>query len=572
MACSRGCTICNIVCRQSAVANPPVFEASTCVTVGVVITTYNHAHFLADSIESVLKQTHRVAEIVVVDDGSTDDPASVVAAYPDVRLVRQANSGLAAARNTGLRDLETDKVIFLDADDRLLPDAAAAGLACFARRPVCGFVYGGYRQISRNGHVRSENHYNAISAEPYRDFLKSNVIGMHAAVMYDRARLTASGGFDPGLLRCEDYDVYLRMSRSDPVASHPAIIAEYRWHGTNMSANHREMLDWSLRVHRRQLSHARGNRDTAADWRRGRSNWRDFYIARILEDARRDWKHRHQLTRALRRTAHAAGASPATTLRQLCGVARRRLMRGFSTARSEPSATRPSPPLRSLDLGDLDRTDPVGGVFGFDRGTPVDRYYIERFLSRHSADIRGRVLEASDDSYCRRFGGPWVTRQDVLDLSPDNGAATIVGDLCAPRTLPDGAFDCLVLTQTFQYIFDIRAAIAHIHRALKPGGVVLVTTPGISPLDRGASGEMWCWSFTRLSAHRLFSDVFGTEHVDVESYGNVYAATAFLHGLALEEVHRSKLDVVDTSYPVVVTVRARKAGVAAAAIHPSTIR
>ncbi len=547
-------------------------EGSNGVTVGVVITTYNHAHFLAEAIESVLAQRCPAAEIVVVDDGSTDDPAVVAAGYPGVKLVRQPNLGLAAARNTGLREIHTDKVIFLDADDRLLPNATAAGLACFARVPVCSFVYGGHRRISSNGHIRSESYYNPLSAEPYRDFLKGNLIGMHAAVMYDRPQLVAAGGFDPALPRCEDYDVYLRMSRSAAVASHPAIVAEYRWHGANVSGNHREMLDWSLAVHRREAAHARAKRETAADWRRGRTSWRNLYIERMLAEARREWKDSDRIA-TIRWISRAASASPAVTVRQLLGVARRRLMRRPSARVYANGRTGPSRSLGAIDMGDFDRIVPAGGVFGFDRGTPVDRYYIERFLGRHRRDIAGRVLEARDDAYCRRFGGSHVARQDVIDLSAGNAAATIVGDLSEPGTLPENDFDCVVLTQTLQYIFDVRAAIVHLHRALRPGGVLLVTVPGISPLDRGAPGDLWCWSFTRRSVCRLFADVFGAERVEVESHGNVYAATAFLQGLALEELDPAKLDVDDASYPILVAVRAQKAAAPGLSpIHPSTVR
>src|SRR5919106_374521 len=130
MVSSPGCTTFSIVCRRYAMVDPTDRDVSKPATVGVVITTYNHAHFLADAIESVLRQTCPAAEIIVVDDGSTDDPISVVAGYPHVNLVRQGNQGLAAARNSGLRETKTDKVIFLDADDRLLPNAVSAGLAC----------------------------------------------------------------------------------------------------------------------------------------------------------------------------------------------------------------------------------------------------------------------------------------------------------------------------------------------------------------------------------------------------------------------------------------------------------
>ena len=218
---------------------------------------------------------------------------------------------------------------------------------------------------------------------------------------------------------------------------------------------------------------------------------------------------------------------------------------------------RPPPPLGRVRFGDFDRTSPISPDFGFDRGTPVDRYYVEAFLAAHSGDIRGRALEVGDASYCRRFG-TGIVRQDVLHVAKDYPGATIVGDLSVPGVLPQGAFECLVVTQTLHLIYDMRAAIAEMHRALKPGGVLLLTCPGISQVDRGDWGPTWFWSITRPAAERMFADVFGAANVAVEARGNVYAAVCFLEGLALEELDAAKLEVPDASYPVVVTVRARK--------------
>ena len=149
-------------------------------------------------------------------------------------------------------------------------------------------------------------------------------------------------------------------------------------------------------------------------------------------------------------------------------------------------------------------------------------------------------------------------RQDVLHVAKDYPGATIVGDLSVPGVLPQGAFECLVVTQTLHLIYDMRAAIAEMHRALKPGGVLLLTCPGISQVDQGDWGPTWFWSITRPAAERMFADVFGAANVAVEARGNVYAAVCFLEGLALEELDAAKLEVPDASYPVVVTVRARK--------------
>jgi GT2 family glycosyltransferase/SAM-dependent methyltransferase len=524
--------------------------------VAVVVTTYNHAHFLLQALHSVLAQTHAAAEILVVDDGSTDDPAAVVSQCAGVRLLRQDNQGLSAARNAGLKAVRSDKVVFLDADDRLLPNAIEAGLACFAGAAGCGFVYGAYRLIDQHGQPIGKAFYNPAGPQPYREMLRCNQIGMHATVMYDRTRLAACGGFDPAVKRCEDYDVYLRMSRDGPIASHPQLVAEYRWHGHNMSLNHREMLDWALRVHARHEQTARALGDAARDWQEGRRIWSHHYAGEMLSTAGRRWKTGPALGAVAGGVLHAVRAAPVATMRALVQKARNRLALGRFLGRKR----RPGPrfALGSVRWGDLGEVAPISDEFGFERGLPIDRFYIEQFLRSHAGDIAGRVLEVGDDAYCRRFGAQRIAQQDVLHVSADNSAATLVGDLSRPGTLPADAFDCLVLTQTLHLIFDLRAAVAEMHRGLKRGGVVLLTVPGITRIDRGEWGANWFWSLTPAAATRLFGEVFGADNVRVESHGNVFAATAFLQGLAVEEVETGKLAVNDPCFPIIVAVRAQK--------------
>jgi SAM-dependent methyltransferase len=211
-------------------------------------------------------------------------------------------------------------------------------------------------------------------------------------------------------------------------------------------------------------------------------------------------------------------------------------------------------PPRTADLAG---TRPVSRSFGYDRGTPVDRLYIEEFLAAHSAYVTGRVLEVGESTYSARFG-KGVTRQDVLHVR-DDPRATLVADLGAPDSLPENAFDCIILTQTLHLIYDMPAAVRELRRALRPGGVALVTVPGVSSVDVGEWGSCWCWSLTGHSALKLFGSEFGEQNVDVVVYGNVYAATSFLHGLAVEELDRGDLNVRDPAYPVLVGVCARRA-------------
>ena len=520
-------------------------------SVAVVITTYNHSAFLNDAIRSVIRQSVQADEIIVVDDGSTDNPGAIVSGYSHIRLIRQKNQGLSAARNTGLRAAVCDKIIFLDADDRFCQRAIEAGLECFVRHSEAGFVYGGFHYVDAGGDVTGEPICRDIGPDPHLTFLQGNQIGMHGTVMYDRKRLLDAGGFDATLRRCEDYDVYLRMSRNYPVASHRMIVAEYRRHGTNMSSNSLEMLRSVQRVLARHRPPERSG-PAAFAWRQGQANWRRYYFEEILSGGEAD----EGRLPPVHRIVDAMRASPTLTAQYFTRRLKRALPPGVKFALKGLVGRRPPVPLGHVRLGDFDCTSPICQDFGFDRGTPVDRYYIEAFLAAHSRDIRGRALEVGDASYCRKFG-TGIVRQDVLHVAADSPEATIVGDLSVPGVPPEGAFDCLVVTQTLHLIYDMHAAVAAMHRALKSGGVLLLTCPGISQVDCGEWGATWFWSITRPAAERMFGDVFGAVNVAVEARGNVYAAVCFLEGLALEEVDAAKLEVLDTSYPVIVTVRAR---------------
>jgi SAM-dependent methyltransferase len=208
-------------------------------------------------------------------------------------------------------------------------------------------------------------------------------------------------------------------------------------------------------------------------------------------------------------------------------------------------------------LGTIRRTTPLSNHYGRDRGTPIDRYYIEQFLAAERAAIRGRVLEVLNRDYTERFGTA-VESSDVLDVDPANPDATIVADLAAADTVPTSSFDCFILTQTLQYVYDVEAAVAHAHRILRPGGTLLCTVPVVSRVDR-LELESEYWRLTAAACSRLFGDVFAPNNVAVRGRGNVLAAVAFLVGMAAEELSVRELERDDPSFPVVVTVRATKA-------------
>ena len=213
-----------------------------------------------------------------------------------------------------------------------------------------------------------------------------------------------------------------------------------------------------------------------------------------------------------------------------------------------------------VDWGRLRRLEPVSRHFGYDRGTPVDRWYIERFLAANSESIRGRVLEIGDDTYTRRFGGHRVTRSDTFHAHAGNPGATWVGDLAAADTIPSGIYDCAIVTQTLQMIPDCLAALRTLRRILRPNGVLLLTVPGITPVSSEADewSKLWNWSFTPAGVHHMVREVFPNDENAIEVHGNVFAATCVLQGIALEDVIPAELEAVDAEYTVLITLRSRK--------------
>jgi SAM-dependent methyltransferase len=212
--------------------------------------------------------------------------------------------------------------------------------------------------------------------------------------------------------------------------------------------------------------------------------------------------------------------------------------------------------LDPVDWGSFRSIEPKSRHYGIDRGTALDRHYIEAFLEEHASDVRGVVLEVASDAYARRFGGERIARTEVVSIVAAPGV-TIVGDLISATTLPRSHFDCIILTQTLCFIYDAKAALASCHAALKPGGVLLLTVPGIcqiSSFDDGLTGDYW--RFTAASTQRILGEVFA--NVQVRSYGNVLAAVAYLQGIAKEELTPEELDHHDREYQLIIAGRAVK--------------
>lgn len=211
-----------------------------------------------------------------------------------------------------------------------------------------------------------------------------------------------------------------------------------------------------------------------------------------------------------------------------------------------------------IKLREILNSKPVSTVFGFDRGTPIDRYYIEKFLESNSRYIKGKVLEISENTYTIQFGKD-VFQSEVLHYDNTNIKATIIGDLCKPETLPQNEMDCFICTQTYNFIYDFQDAIKGSRHLLKPGGVLLATVACMSPISK-YDADRWgdFWRFTPQSIAKAFEKEFGA-NVSVFALGNSAAAALFMKGYALEEIKKVvQLDENDEIYPLIIGVKAIK--------------
>ncbi len=299
-------------------------------SVGLVITTYNDAQFLSSALQSSFAQAHPFDEIIVVDDGSTISPEPIVAEFKGAHFIRQKNTGLSSARNTGLASVTSDFVVFLDADDLLQPTAVAEGLNSHYNHQDAAFVYGGYRVVSEDGNPLSDTIFNDISDSPYSKLLIINYIAMHATVMYKRQLLYDVGGFDPGLPCCEDYDIYLKISRLYPIYGYHALVAEYRHHSSNMTRNYSRQLYWVLQVHLRQALFLDEDSAVYNCWKTGQAKWKDFYASEAFGRALLEYRDRRRLLVSLRYFLMALKLSLPYTCKRGCTMFQRYVLRGLS--------------------------------------------------------------------------------------------------------------------------------------------------------------------------------------------------------------------------------------------------
>jgi glycosyltransferase involved in cell wall biosynthesis len=544
--------------KHSSIASP---QMNNMPLVSVIIIFLNGGKFLRQAIESVFGQSYNHWELFLVDDGSTDDSAKIARDYTQKKPDRvhylehpgHQNRGMSASRNLGIVQAKGQYIAFLDADDLWLPEKLEEQVAILESRPEAGLVYGPalywYSWTGRSEDIPRD--FEQVLGFPFNTLVKppqllllflsrEGTTPSPSGILVRKKVVEEVGGFENSFLGMyEDQAFYLKICLKTPVFVSGECWYQYRQHSEACVA---------MGVKQGEYYSAR------LDF----LNWGKEYLSKQSINNSDIWA---SFKRELQTVHHRFRFRYLTMIKRwLKKIAKRILLVSFQKRlwfkwhRFKNWSLVGFVRFRSLA-----GVTPISRSFGFDRGQPVDRYYIEKFLAHHADDIHSRVLEIAADDYTKIFGGNRVTKSDVLHLRRGNPKATIVADLTKAEHLPGEIFDCIILTQTLHVIYDFRAALQTLYRILKPGGVLLATFPGISQISR-YDMEHWgdYWRFTSLSTRRIFEEVFSLDNVTIETYGNVVAAIAFLEGVPTKKIGQKKLDYRDSDYEVLITVRAVK--------------
>ncbi len=493
--------------------------------IAVIVSCYNQGRTIEEAVDSALSQTRIPAEVILIDDGSTDIlTIQKIAALPrpGLRVVRIENRGTAGARNYGARLTSSDYLVFLDGDDILERTYFEKAGALLDARPELGVIACTLQAFEGADYIWTPPPFNFVDG-----FARGTppVTSMIRRTVFDSV-----GGFDESFGLFETLDFWLSVLEQGHKAE---IIAEpmlkYR---VRTFSNYHKIIQPETWIERRNVllaKHRKAVEQHGLDI---------LYAAEtfILEQ------------RGHHRSLEEKKASLEREIEDL----------NSRIKQLSQSLMKIGEPV--LDWGDFDQPMPLSPFWGIERGTPVDRHYINQFLDKNRLDIHGHVLEIKDRAYTSRFGDNRVETCDVLDIDPENKSATITADLSRANSIPSNMFDCFILTQTIHIIYDVKGALAHAYRILKPGGVLLCTLPSTCRVncENGGLDAGDYWRFTEASVCRLFAETFPPEAFEVSVHGNVKACVAFLEGLAAEEVAPEVLDHTDPWHPLLFCVRGVK--------------
>ena len=488
----------------------------------VVVAAMGGSRALVRSADSAARQTSRpVITVAVTSSKLADSIVNSLAERIGAAVVRADTE--TGALNAAVRAAHADAVIVLSTPWRLVADAVERLCAALEATPAPDVVIPALRIESQEGHP-----LRTIASEPTLPYLLANPMATPPVYAVRRETWEKLGGMDAALRAFAPFEWWLRIAgRGCRTALVEAPLAA-------LTANER---DWWPPLPREPFDVERYRTALAKHDALLRDHTTELVIAREMAFGRLMGEHRDAMTQ------RDASLAELDTLR--AAVAHHR-------AYLEHHG------LDSFEWGDLRRPDPISRDWGYDRGVPLDRRYIDDFLAAHSSDVRGTVLEVQEGDFTRRFGGPRVARSEVVDLDDANPRATIAADLRCATGIADARFDTIVLTQTLHVIPEMPAVLAECARLLAPGGVLLATLPSASRvcLEYGEDGDLW--RMTPAGARAIFEPAFGVGNVDVTAYGNVLTNVAFLHGLACGDVTDAEFDATDPYHPVLVGVRARK--------------
>ena len=531
--------------------------------VSAIIIFLNADAFIAEAIESVLAQTYENWELFLVDDGSTDGSTAISKHYAQQYFHKihyaehphHQNRGMSASRNLGILHAQGKYIGFLDADDVWLPNKLAHQVALLQSQPKVAMVCGNtlYWHSWTNHPADQSLDYTPEYTIPLDQLFKppdlikllfkgGGTMPCVCGFLVEREAITAVGGFEESFRGLyEDQAFFAKIFLHLPVYFESRYSEKYRQHpnsACSAASRNKEYLA----------------RQTFLFWLETQLEQCQFKGTKLWGQLQKElWGYRHPHLFAIVNRTQSLGHHMKSTLDL---VVRRLLPKpAYESLRNIWYGL---PPVGWVNFGSFRRLTPISREFGYDRGLPIDRYYIEGFLKQQKTHVQGRVLEVGESTYTLRFGGNRVSHSDVLYVIEGNPEATIVGDLTAADHIPSDLFDCVIITQTLHLIYDMKAAVKTLHRILKPGGVLLATFPGISQVVKCDWGDSWCWALTEQSGRQLLEEFFPAEHVQVLAHGNVLAAISFLQGLAVEDLRKKDLDYQDSEYQVLITARAIK--------------
>ena len=541
--------------------------------VSVIVPFLNPGEYFEAAIESIFAQTYATWELLLIDDGSTDISTQIARNYAE-RYPNQVhyleheghqNRGASAARNLGISKAEGDYIAFLDADDIWLAQKLEKQVAILMTLPEVAMVYGStlmWHSWTGNPQDIQYDHQRILGVKPDSLVKPPTLLTLllkneaktpgTCSILVRREIVNEVGGFEESFPTMYDDQVFLtKVWLKALVFVESGCWDRYRQHSASTCHVAEAMGQYNpVGPSQSQFAFLKWVEQYLAE-----QNVQDAEVWAALHDTLLMYRQLHKSQFSNR------SKNKGKQVKQILkSIAKQALPASVQARlRAQIQGTEYCPPAGEVQFGSLRRTTPISQNFGYDRGFPIDRYYIEKFLTQQAAQIRGRVLEVGDREYTVKFGGDRVIHSDVLHITDSNPQATIIADLAQNADhIPSDAFDCIVLTQTLQMIYDVQAALKTVYRILKPGGVALVTLPGVSYISVDQWKDYWNWAFTTLSTEKLFEEFFPKANLQIESYGNVLSAISFLQGIAAEELQSQELDYRDPRYQQIITVKAVK--------------